>query len=68
MIRMSVGSLNTGMVIAKAVHDSNGKVLLNRDVVLNAKFIKGLKDREIAGVYILDGVTDDIISATAFFD
>jgi HD-GYP domain-containing protein (c-di-GMP phosphodiesterase class II) len=61
MIRMSVGSLNTGMVIAKAVHDSNGKVLLNRDVVLNAKFIKGLKDREIAGVYILDGVTDDII-------
>ncbi|MFC1650452.1 HD-GYP domain-containing protein [Candidatus Latescibacterota bacterium] len=61
MIRMSVESLEPGMVIAKAVYGNNSKILLNSDVVLNKRFIKGLKDREIAGVFIRDGVTDDII-------
>ncbi|MFC1541214.1 HD-GYP domain-containing protein [Candidatus Latescibacterota bacterium] len=61
MIRMSVDSLESGMIIAKAVLDNYGKILLNRDVALNEQFIKGLKDREIAEVFISDDVTDDII-------
>ncbi len=61
MIRMSVESLESGMALAKAVRDANGKILLNRNVSLTKQFIKGLKDRDIPSVYITDGVTDDII-------
>ena len=61
MIRMSVKSLEPGMVIGKAVYDSQGKVLLNSGVALTRPLINALGDRGIAGCLIQDGNTDDII-------
>ncbi len=61
MIRRSIQSLKPGMVVGKAVFDSQGNVLIASGVELTVKYIQGLKDRGISGCFIQDGQTDDII-------
>ncbi len=61
MIRMSVDSLQPGMIVGQAVKDENEKVLLNRNVELTDRYIQSLKNRSIFSIYIQDGNTDDIL-------
>ena len=52
--------LNVGDVIATAVCDSAGRVLINQNVELSAYSIKRLADENIKGVYIYDKLSDGI--------
>ena len=61
MIRMSVESIQPGMIVGQAIKDENGHVLLNRNVELTDRYIRGLENRSIAAIYIQDGNTNDII-------
>ena len=52
MQRVSVSNLLPGMVVARNIHDANGKLLLAGGFTLNQKFIDGLAQQGIVSIYI----------------
>ncbi|WP_026486094.1 HD-GYP domain-containing protein [Caldanaerobius polysaccharolyticus] len=58
---ISTYNLKPGMVIAKAVYNANGQLLLNKDVVLTEQYIKRLKEVGITDVYIEDDLSRDVV-------
>ena len=68
MRRISIGSIEPGMQVAKAVHDDIGRVLVAADAVLTVRMGELLEERgittliiedeESAGIEIFDVVTD----------
>uniref|UniRef100_UPI0030840B6D HD-GYP domain-containing protein n=1 Tax=Desulforadius tongensis TaxID=1216062 RepID=UPI0030840B6D len=64
---MSIDYVKPGMKLAKSIYDSNGRVLLNKGVVLNENYVQKLKELSIPAVYIDDGLVpelkiDDVIA------
>jgi HD-GYP domain-containing protein (c-di-GMP phosphodiesterase class II) len=60
MRRIAVGDLSEGMTLAKAVVGDRGELLLNAEVPLSERYIKMLRDRGVAAVFIHDADTDDV--------
>lgn len=52
--------LNPGMIIARAVYNSNGQVLLSAGTVLTDRFIKNLIKLGISRIYVADGFLPDV--------
>ena len=49
-----------GMRMGKAVFNSNGDILVNKEVILTDKLIENMKRRGILGVYVDDALSEDI--------
>jgi HD-GYP domain-containing protein (c-di-GMP phosphodiesterase class II) len=58
--RIAVRDLTEGMTLAKAVVGDRGEMLLNADVPLSERYIKMLRDRRLATVFIHDADTEDV--------
>jgi HD-GYP domain-containing protein (c-di-GMP phosphodiesterase class II) len=58
--RITVRELAEGMRLAKAVVGERGELLLNADVPLSERYIKMLRDRGVATVFVEDPDTDDV--------
>ncbi|CAN5367600.1 hypothetical protein BH23ACT9_BH23ACT9_39440 [soil metagenome] len=50
-----------GDVLARSIFDEQARPLLHAGVVLSGKLISSLKRREIAAVYLRDGLADDVV-------
>lgn len=57
MLRMRIEEVRSGMVTARAIYDSDGKVLLNAGVELKESYIIRLKQLGFPALYIDDGVS-----------
>ena len=58
---VTVNHLKEGMVLAKTLYGIKGDKLLAQDMVLKDEYIKKIKKIGLAGVYIKDSISDDII-------
>lgn len=58
---ISIYNLKPGMVVAKAVYNAEGQMLLNKDVVLTDSYIGRLKELGISGIYIEDNISQGIV-------
>ncbi|MGB9793228.1 MAG: HD-GYP domain-containing protein [Thermacetogeniaceae bacterium] len=56
MRRVSMKYLEPGMVVARSVYDSSGRLLLAKGVALTENFIKRLSEMGIGSLYVEDGV------------
>lgn len=56
MRRVSTRNLQPGMMVARTIYSSSGRVLLAAGVRITPKYIKRLTDVGIASVYIKDGL------------
>ncbi|MDX9871256.1 MAG: HD domain-containing protein [Clostridia bacterium] len=56
MRSIDVSQLNSGMKIAKAIYDDNGRILLNVGTVLTSRYIEKLDSLGIPFVYIEDEI------------
>ncbi|MDD2510808.1 MAG: HD-GYP domain-containing protein [Syntrophomonas sp.] len=59
MRRVSIYELDPGMVVAQAIFNSEGRVLLHAGVQLNENYIHGLQKAGIVSVYIRDELFDE---------
>lgn len=59
MRRVPTRSLRPGMRVGHPVFNSKGETLINRDVILNEKYIKSLLKLEIPALYIIDDSLPD---------
>jgi len=59
MQRVFIESVTPGMVNARNILNSQGKILLAKGIVLNDFYINRLKGLGIDSVFVLDGITDD---------
>lgn len=57
---ISVSSLTGNEVLAKAIYNDSGQILLGTEVILRANLIERLRDKGIPYVYIKDSRTNDI--------
>lgn len=57
MLKMRIEEVRPGMVTARAIYDSDGKVLLNAGVGLKESYIIRLKQLGFPALYIDDGVS-----------
>lgn len=57
MLKMRIEEVRPGMVTARAIYDSDGKVLLNAGVELKESYIKRLKQLGFPALYIDDGIS-----------
>ncbi len=57
---VSTKYLEPGAVLGKPVYASDGKILLNSDIVLTSSYINSLKKKNIPSVYIDDDLSKDI--------
>ncbi len=62
MLRISVNSITSGMVLGKGIYRDDGRLLLGRGVVLDKHYINRLMKLGIQSVFIWDETTDDIIA------
>jgi len=60
MRKVYVEQLQEGMVLARAVHNDRGDILLARGVKLSSSYINALKSLGFYAVFIRDGVGDDV--------
>jgi HD-GYP domain-containing protein (c-di-GMP phosphodiesterase class II) len=60
MRRIAVQKLNPGMVVARAIFSSDGRILLHSGIVLSNSYIKRLCELEIESVYIRDEIFGDL--------
>lgn len=60
MRRESVEKLKSGMVVARSIYNSDGRVLLHAGIVLDNIYIERLKQMGIYSVYIKDDLIDDL--------
>lgn len=58
---VSINEAESGMILATAVFDQSGIILLGAMNVLNAKYIQKLRKIGIPGVYITDEFSKDIV-------
>ncbi len=61
MLRISLDSLQSGMVLEKSIYAEDGQLLLGRGVVLDGFFIRRLKAIGINSVFIREEQTADIL-------
>jgi len=59
MRRVSIYELDPGMIVARAIFDSEERVLLHAGVELNEKYIHGLQKAGVMSVYIRDELFDE---------
>ncbi|MDK2821711.1 MAG: hypothetical protein PWP31_1676 [Clostridia bacterium] len=57
---MPIDSLKPGMVVAKAIYDADGHILLNKGVVIKQSYIRHLKMLKVPAVYITDKYLGDV--------
>ncbi|HHW39626.1 MAG TPA: HD-GYP domain-containing protein, partial [Syntrophomonadaceae bacterium] len=68
MRRVSINFLKPGMIVARSVYDSGGRLLLAAGIALTESFIKRLSEMGIGSLYVEDEVfvgdvhADDIVS------
>ena len=55
-----VEELQPGMVLGRAVYGERGEVLLQGNVILSERYIEALKSRGFRGVYVCNGLADDV--------
>ncbi len=60
MRQVTVHNLKSGMVVARAVFSSDGRILLHSGITLNNIYIKRLAELEINSIYIRDELLDDL--------
>lgn len=60
MRRVSLDFVKPGMKVARPVFNSEGKMLLGRDIILTDRFISRLSDLGITAVYIMDDILGEI--------
>lgn len=58
MRRVSMRFLKPGMIVARSVYDSSGRLLLARGVALTENFIRRLSEMGIGSLYVEDGIFD----------
>lgn len=68
MYAQVIGKLCPGDVLARTVFDERARPLLRAGVVLDAPLIDALVRREVASVYLRDGVADDVPPETLVED
>ncbi|MDD3268852.1 MAG: HD-GYP domain-containing protein [Syntrophomonadaceae bacterium] len=61
MRRVSIQDLQPDMVVARAIYNSDGRILLHADMVLNETYIYRLQAAGILSVYIKDKFCEDIV-------
>ena len=66
MRKIRINELKTGMVVARAIVDSDGRVLLYSGIQLNERYINKLRELGLNSVYIRDAFdhvqVNDVIS------
>lgn len=60
MRRIIVQKLKSGMVVARAIFSSDGRILLHSGVILSNSYIKRLGELEIDSIYIRDEIFGDL--------
>lgn len=60
MRRLPLDSLRPGMIVARAILSAEGKVLLNKGVVLKPYYIERLRELGIPAVYVVDELLGDL--------
>lgn len=60
MRRLSVEKLKSGMVVARSIYNSDGRVLLHAGIILDDVYIKRLQQMGIYSVYVKDDLIDDL--------
>ncbi|MEN6326652.1 MAG: HD-GYP domain-containing protein [Syntrophomonas sp.] len=60
MRRISIQDLQPGMIVARAIYSSDGRILLHADMILNETYIYRLHAAGILSVYIKDIFCDNI--------
>ncbi len=60
MRRISIQDLQAGMIVGRAIYNSDGRILLHADMILNETYIYRLHAAGILSVYIKDKFSDDI--------
>lgn len=63
MYAQVIGKLRPGDVLARTVYDERARPLLRAGVRLDALLIDALVRRDVASVYVRDGVADDVAPA-----
>ncbi|MGI9862400.1 HD-GYP domain-containing protein [Moorella naiadis] len=57
---MPVDALQPGMVVARAIYNAEGRVLLNEGMTLKPSYLIRLRELGIPAVYVRDGILDDL--------
>lgn len=60
MRRINVRSLKSGMVVARAIFSSDGRILLHSGIVLSDSYIKRLEELGIDAIYVKDEILGDL--------
>jgi hypothetical protein len=60
MYACSADRLRAGHVVARALHDARGEVLLQAGTTLTDDYIRRLRRRGVASVWVNDGIADEI--------
>ncbi|QGG48425.1 HD-GYP domain-containing protein [Heliorestis convoluta] len=60
MRKISMEQLTPGMILARTLYSSDGKILLGAGITVSASFIERLKKLGIPAVFIKDQLTDDL--------
>lgn len=60
MRRISLQNLKPGMVVARAIFGSDGRILLHSGVILSNSYIQRLGELEIDSIYIRDEIFGDL--------
>lgn len=61
MKRVKVDELESGMVVARSIFSSDGRILLHAGVLLNQTYISRLKSINIGSVYVEDSLFPDMV-------
>ncbi len=63
MLRLATVRLTPGMIVGRSIIDANGRALLTAGQVLNARYIRRIKELKLTSVYIEDklGIEDSFI-------
>jgi HD-GYP domain-containing protein (c-di-GMP phosphodiesterase class II) len=60
MRKVYIEQLQEGMVVARAVHNDRGDILLARGVRLTSRYINALKTLGFYAIFVRDGIGDDL--------
>jgi len=63
MLRLATERLSPGMIVGRSITDAQGRVLLTAGQVLNARYIRRIKELKLTTIYIEDplGIEDSFI-------
>lgn len=60
MRRINVKNLKSGMVVARAIFSSDGRILLHSGIILSDSYIKRLEELGIDSIYVKDKIFGDL--------